>query len=330
MLFGDKRKNNAKMSWAWPFKARVGNGRDERDNRCPTCDVRPDFLCVGAQKGGTTWLYQQLDSHPDFWMPPVKELHYFDQLSRVQRAVPPRRRDERDRCFVESMERLSTKPYIDLQNYARLFEPKGSLLSGDISPNYSALDTKVIRRIVRYFPDLKVIFLARDPVERVWSHLSMEVRYGQIEPFDVTDVNEVNRNLLRRGMRLRSYPSAVVARWRRYVHPSRLRVYFFDDLKKDPAELRRSILHFLGADPDKPSDQRNADYNSWAGMEKLPLTNQVRSHLADFFKKELKACAARLGGPARDWPARYGFSVFCFFWQLADYFDLLVWCEWIA
>ena len=42
-------------------------------------------------------------------------------------------------------------------------------------------------------------------------------------------------------------------------------------------------------------------------VEKLPLTNEVRSHLAQFFKKELKACAARLDGPARKWPAQYGF-----------------------
>jgi hypothetical protein len=295
------------MRSAWPFKPRVCTDGDKKENCSPTGQAGPDFMCIGAHKSGTTWLYQQLDSHPDFWMPPVKELHYFDQLSRVQRSTPPRCRDERDRCFVESMEKLSTKPYIDLENYARLFEPKGSLLSGDISPNYSTLSSKVIRQIVRYFPNLKVIFLARDPVQRFWSHLSMEVHYRQIEPFDATNIHEVNRNLLRRGMRLRSYPTAVVTRWKRYVHPDRFRVYFFDDLQRNPTELRRSILHFLGANPDKPSGQLNADYNSWAGMEKLPLTDRVRSHLAQFFKKELKACGVRLGGPARGWPARYGF-----------------------
>jgi hypothetical protein len=240
-------------------------------------------------------------------MPPVKELHYFDQLGRVQRAANPRCRDERDLQFLEGLKSLGVKPDIDLENYGRLFEPKASRLSGDISPNYSTLSNEVIRRVVEYFPDLKVIFLARDPVERVWSHLSMEVHYRQIEPFDATDINEVNRNLLRRGMLLRSYPSAVVARWKRYVDPEQFRVYFFDDLQNNPAELRRSILRFLCADPDKPGSRLSADYNSWTRMEKLPLTNKVRSHLARFFKNELKTCAARLGGPARDWPARYGF-----------------------
>ena len=296
-----------KVRWAWQFNTRAGGDRHKIRNSSPTRGPGPDFLCIGAHKAGSTWLYQQLDSHPDFWMPPVKELHYFDQLSRVQRAARPRSRDERDLRFLERLQSLSAEQAIDLENYGRLFEPKASLLSGDISPNYSTLSKEVVRQVVGYFPNLKVMFLARDPVERVWSHLSMEVHYRQIEPFDVTNIDEVNRNLFRRGMLLRSYPSAVVARWKRYVHPEQFRVYFFDDLQSNPAELRRSILCFSGADPDKPGSRLMADYSSWTKMEKLPLTNNVRSHLAKFFKNELKTCAARLGGPARDWPARYGF-----------------------
>jgi Sulfotransferase family len=306
------------VRWAWPFNARRSDDRHQQPGGSSTCGAGPDFLCIGAHKAGTTWLYQQLDSHPDFWMPPVKELHYFDQLSRIQRARRPRCRDERDLQFLERLKSLSAEPGIDLKNYGRLFEPKASLLSGDISPNYSTLSDKVIRQVIGYFPNLKVIFLARDPVERVWSHLSMEVHYRQIDPFDATNVDEVNRNLVRRGMLLRSYPSSIVARWKRHVHPEQFRVYFFDDLQRNPAELRRSVLGFLGADPDKfatanPScggsgNRRTDDHNIWAGTPKLPMTDRVRAHLANFFKNELKACAARLGGPARDWPARYGFK----------------------
>ena len=233
------------MRWAWPFNGRARDERHRGGTGTLTEAPGPDFLCIGAHKAGSTWLYQQLDSHPDFWMPPVKELHYFDQLSRVQRAARPRCTDERDLRFLKRLRSLSAEPGIDLENYGRLFEPKASLRSGDISPNYSTLSNKVIRQVVGYFQNLKVLFLARDPVERVWSHLSMEVHYRQIEPFDATDINEVNRNLLRRGMLSRSYPSAVVARWKRHVHPEQFRVYFFDDLQRNPTELRRSVLNFL-------------------------------------------------------------------------------------
>src|ERR1700755_1134451 len=127
------------MRWTWPFNGRLGNGEHQKRNGSGANGARPDFLCVGVHKGGTTWLYQQLDSHPDFWMPPFKELHYFDQLSRVQRPPSPRCKDERDDRLQESIKSLSAKPHLDLEHYARLFEPKGSLLSGDISPNYSTL-----------------------------------------------------------------------------------------------------------------------------------------------------------------------------------------------
>lgn len=314
------------MRWVWPFKGPVGGDPENEGNGFCIDDSRPDFFCIGAQKGGTSWLYQQLESHPDFWMPPVKELHYLDKLSRIKGAPPPRRRDERDLRFPESIKSLSARPYIDLENYGRLFEPKGSLLSGDISPSYSMLNDEVIQRVIGYFPKIKVIFLARDPVERAWSQLSMGVRLQMISPFDVTDSDEVIRNLLNPGVLLLSHPSKIVARWKRYVHLELLRVYFFDDLQKNPAGLRRFVLSFLGADPEKPSGRLRADYNSEA-KEKLQLTDKVRSHVAEFFKEELKACAAELGGPATDWPARYGFSLLFFLSALIANLDLLLWCD---
>src|SRR3954454_22181194 len=91
----------------------------------------PDFLCIGAQKAGTGWLYEQLRSHPDFWMPPMKELHYFDRLaapndSSETRSLPfarkdkerfeiarQRARDERDRNFLSRFEQLRQKNALD-------------------------------------------------------------------------------------------------------------------------------------------------------------------------------------------------------------------------
>src|SRR5206468_9450843 len=238
------------MRWARIFNRRATDNEHKQSNRSVTGNAGPDFICVGPQKTGTGWLYQQLESHPDFWMPPIKELHYFDKLSRTKTALP-RPRDERDLCFLEGIRSLSGQSHIDLENYARLFESKGSLLSGDISPTYSILNDEIIERVVSYFPNLKVIFLARDPVDRAWSQLSMGVRLGMISPFDVTNIDEVIRSLLNPGVLSLSHPSKIVARWRRYVRPDLFRIYFFDDLERDPAELRRSILHFLGSDPNK-------------------------------------------------------------------------------
>jgi Sulfotransferase domain len=263
-------------------------------------------------------------------MPPVKELHYLDNLSRTKRHQPPLGRDERDACFIENLTALSRQSNIDLTGYGELFMYKGRLLSGDISVAYSTLNDEIIQRVIDYFPDVKVIFLARDPVERAWSQLSMGMRLGMISAFDTTDPDEVIRNLLNPGVLIRSHPSKIVGRWKRYVRPEHFRVFFFDDLKENPAELRRSILFFLGGDPDKPSGRLKPDENNDAGREKPRLTAKARARMAKFFEQELKACANELGGPAKSWPARYGFSMLVFFWELADYFDLLLWCDWIA
>src|SRR5262249_1915347 len=162
-------------------------------------------------------------------------------------------------------------------------------------------------QVITHFPNLKVIFLARDPVERVWSQLSMEARLQTIPPFDPSDPDEVARSLGWRGVLLRSHLSKIVARWRGYLGPDLFGVFFFDDLERDPARLRRSILSFLGADPDKPSGLLRADNKSNVAKDKPFLSANVRSRIAQFFEQELKACAAELGGPAKHWPARYGF-----------------------
>src|SRR5438132_13721254 len=116
------------MRLMWPFKSRNGNHRNGDDCHSErlngfTGDACPDFLCVGAQKAGTSWLYRQLERHPDFWMPPVKELHYFDELSRVPAVACARPRGERDRRFLENIKDLSAQSHLDLEDYARLFEP---------------------------------------------------------------------------------------------------------------------------------------------------------------------------------------------------------------
>jgi hypothetical protein len=111
----------------------------------------------------------------------------------------------------------------------------------------------------------------------------------------VADADEVIRNLLNPGVLLRSHPSKIVARWKRYVRADLFRVYFFDDLEKNPAELRRSILLFLGVNPNEPSGRLKADDNQDARRDKLRFTDKVRSGVARFFEQELEGLRRRIG-----------------------------------
>jgi Sulfotransferase family len=272
-------------------------------------EARPDFLCIGAQKAGTTWLYHQLNSHPDFWMPPLKELHYFDQMSCSQHPDRSRWgkiafRDQRDKDFLATMETLCSTPFIERERYGQLFAPKKELLSGDITPRYSTLPEEIIAVTMDYFPRLKIVFIARDPVERAWSALRLGVKSGGLLPFDVSDCNVVSQHLLHPDILMRSFPSMTVARWRRHVPEEQMRVYFFDDLQNQPAALRAEIIQFLGGDPSKAKAEPTLKINEDTG--KPPLSTEMRTHIAQFFARELRTCAHDLGGRAAEWPARYG------------------------
>lgn len=273
----------------------------------------PDFICIGAQKAGTGWLYDQLRSHPDFWMPPLKELHYFDRagksaretrLKSIDRIAEARRnaRDEDDLRFLDLFAQLRANADVDLAGYAALFANKGTRIAGDITPGYSVLDESRARQIAEAFPETKIIFFARDPVERAWSQLSMWTRHRII----VRDKVDIDEFLSEPGVVARSFPARIVGRWRRFVRPELFRVFFFDDLQRDAAELRREAVAFLGGDPSQPSGELSADYNPKAGKEKLTMNEETREKLAEFFADELRACARELGGPAVNWPNKYG------------------------
>ena len=286
-------------------------------------DAGPDFLCVGAQKGGTRWLYDQLQLHPDFWMPPVKELHYFDRRAPSTASVNlGRRAEENLKRTNRRQAKLALRPldqrdidflaaYVDmpwwrtdLEAYARLFALKGDLLSGDITPDYSTLNERRIARIVRRFPKVMVVSSARDPGERAWSHLTMHMRRGTIARG--LDADRVMRLVRQRFVAERSYPSRIATRWRRHLPEAQFGQFLFDDLVADAPALRRRVLAFLGGDPDKESGVISAAFNRKEDREKVPLTPEIRAALARHFADEIQASADAFGGAARGWGAKYG------------------------
>jgi hypothetical protein len=285
----------------------------------------PNFLCIGLQKAGTAWLYDQLEMHPDFVMPPLKELHYFDKRLKVKRldnllhrmqSEPvglnlvrarqgKRPYGERDLEFLVRAQAIRGAP-IDIEKYADLFQSKSNLMTGDITPGYSRLTEQVIHEISQRFPAIKIILLLRDPIDRSWSQLNMHIRKRKFAEEAAGDWSQVKSNLSRKGMSERSYPSGVWKRWIQFFPPERIRYYFFDDLCREPAGFRASILEFLGADPGKASGTLSADHNRKTNLRKVSMTPSIREHMIEFFQEELLACAQTFGGPAKQWLARYG------------------------
>jgi hypothetical protein len=289
----------------------------------------PDFICIGMPKAGTGWLYDQLQFHPDFWMPPTKEFDYLKrEVPRMKNAVARlgrarerftaseqggqiewgnrRKGDERDLMFLEAANELVGQP-MDVERYADLFRFKGELLSGDVSPSYITLTDETIGRVGRQLPETKIIFLVRDPVARTASQISMAFRLGKVDEALAQDEDRF-RTFLGRSTTTnpRAFPTEIVARWKDLAPNLTFQWFLFDDIEGRPAHARREILNFLGADPAKTSGELPPEENRKATKEKLPLDDDAVALLVEHFAGELKASAKVFGGAAESWGARYG------------------------
>jgi hypothetical protein len=266
----------------------------------------PSFLCIGMAKSGTGFLYDQAEQHPDFWMPPVKELHYLDakfpglkgareRAGRQGGARWRHRGDERDQAFVAAVEAVAGQRR-NMGLYARLFEPAGQLLTGDVTPAYGFLKPAVIEEFAAYFPDCRLILLVRDPVDRAWSHLCMLYRSGKAGDFDPTEARDPDdfRQYLKQSDAANTKATDALARWTAHAPHLRLQWFRFDDIAADPDGARRSILSYLGADPDKGElvPNRKAD------REKYPLPDATRGVLTEYLAAEIAAYQQAFATPS--------------------------------
>lgn len=152
----------------------------------------PHFLCIGAQKAGTSWLFEQLRQHPDIWLPPVKELHYFDHLfcqstrswsrwhikqciSNVLRNYANNTK-QLDFSYVRYLTDIASEPMFSEVWYEAIFQRPGAQgkIIGDITPKYCAIGPEGIRYVKQLLGPVKLIWIIRDPVARALSQLRME------------------------------------------------------------------------------------------------------------------------------------------------------------
>jgi hypothetical protein len=190
--------------------------------------------------------------------------------------------------------------------YAQLFRFKGDLLSGDITPPYWSLNEETIASVAVHLPLTKILLLVRDPVARAWSRISVLYRSNQFDTAILQDASRFSA-FLRDSKKVGGLFATELARmWSRHVPADRFRVVLFDDIAEEPQKVRREVLQFLGADPDREGEPLPPDYNRKADYKKLLLTDAAKDVLAQYFRNELLASAELFGGRAREWVAKYG------------------------
>jgi hypothetical protein len=144
--------------------------------------MRVDFMIIGAQKCGTTSLASQLAEHPSICFCKIKEPGYFHKVE-----------DWRS----------------DLDAYHQLFAPEDGQICGEASTMYTFLPEwhGTHSRLFAYNPDLKLIYIMRNPVERVISNYAHDLVRGFVKaaPESVVfeDPGYINRS--RYGVQIRPY-----------------------------------------------------------------------------------------------------------------------------
>ena len=202
---------------------------------------RLDFMIVGAQKCGTTALARFLSRHPEIGMAARKEVHLFDAPD-YSGDWSPEEIDERYRPSFEHC--------------------PGVTIRGEATPIYMFLP-EVARELHRYNPDLKLIVLLRDPVERAISHYCMERARGDerlplwlallSEPFRLRrcrDARQADSAMRRHSYRRRGFYSFQLRNLYRYFDRGRVLVIRTQDLLQRHDAVLRQVFSFLGVSED--------------------------------------------------------------------------------
>lgn len=178
----------------------------------------PNFLVIGAQRSGTTWLDRKLRSHPDIYLPDRrKEIHYFDKYY--------------DRG-LEWYEHFFPTPD-HAADYCAI---------GEISPMY-LFDPAVPARVHEYLPDSKLIVILRNPAERAYSQYRLWVNSSG-ERRDFLTVLEEHPGIFERGLY-----NAQIRRYLEYFSWSDILVIIFENIHHDPLSALNEIAGFLSVDP---------------------------------------------------------------------------------
>lgn len=186
----------------------------------------PDFIIIGAEKAGTTWLHDQLQNHPAIHLPAVKELHYFNRF-------------DSNLNEIDNFTRRGPDWYGD-----HFQEAAPGALLGEATPMYLC-DPDAPARIRSTVPDARIIISLRNPVTRAYSHYRMARAKAHID-MDLDQILASNDpRILQRGLYAQQ-----VAYWLDTWPAERLKILFFEDLiGPDSASVLQDICGFLGVDP---------------------------------------------------------------------------------
>lgn len=226
--------------------------------------IHISFLCIGAQKAGTTWLHEMLSRHPGLCLPKQKEVHFWDWNRR------------------KGLRWYSNQFQFRPTSNSSIHRKREEIHYGEITPCYAVLPEYDIAEIKYLFPNVKIIFLARDLVERAWSALLMELRNAVrgVEAGRFSDNNSNNDGMTAKERQqflrdadpnqydddyftdrlshgthsTRNNYAQGIRQWLKYFSKDQILILPYSDVSKRPRELLKELSIFIGIGSTPPSN----------------------------------------------------------------------------
>lgn len=267
---------------------------------------KPDFLCISPHKTGTTWLYLNLQQHPEVWLPHKKELWVLNQLGepytdRWKRYINRTGMPGDNRIYFEAflatafkerskiIEDLSTLgwwlkfltlPY-SMWTYSKLFSHDSQLVAGDITPNYYFLKRETVEQYAQHNPDAAILLIMRNPIDRAWSYARMTIAEHYGKSITAISVDEWISYFNHLHVWWKPY-SEQITLWRQCF--PRFFFAFYDLLKEQPLLLFQEVCRFLHIRDDfAPLKINQAVYQG----QPLTISNELQDYLSNQYRDEI-------------------------------------------
>ena len=283
----------------------------------------PTFLfCVGATKAGTSWLHDHLSGHDDCYFRSIKELHYFglsdpvdldtalhkttkeiaritDQPTKFQGQNAMKQRRLAD---LRDWQAVLQKPLADVSAY-RAYLTDGmanAKVVGDVTPGYALLPESRLKAMLDVGKNVRILYLIRDPLARLWSHVRMIVSNVPPEKFKSEAVAlfdliiSAGRSASADGIVARGDYVSILPKLTRVFGPKRLMVMFYEDLFSEAGI--ENLSRFLGIAPRQTDLYRRVHQG-----EPLALPSALRDQALAYLRPQYDYIANTIGDMPKSW-----------------------------
>ncbi len=278
----------------------------------------PQFLCFGTTRCGTTFLHSRLRTHPSVWLPPQKEIHYFNaqrdsgvwnrkHLRHVRETLPNLREAIRGKRGGAAELAWQLRYLFGRRSdewFLSLYDPPPGLITGHIEPTYATLPTERIRLVSRLLPDVKLIYMMRDPIDRAWSSVTKSGAKNKDRPMADVSKDEIFEKLARSAIEMSRHIDHIT-RWEDAFPKQRFFFGFFEDIVADPGGFLARIGGFLeiGPPPVSERDDLERPINDTRRF-KVAIPPDIERFMAERLIEPTRELHQRFGGYTSDWYER--------------------------